>query len=163
VVTAGEFCDKLKSQGFDFYTGVPCTTLKDVISHLLSDPETAYISATREDEAMGIATGAWLAGKRPVVLMQNSGVGSAINPLASLDILYRIPILLIVGWRGYEGKDAPEHLIMGEVTTKLLETIGVPVRIIDADDPGAAISHSARAMRETGAPAAAILKPGTIQ
>lgn len=162
MIAASELCAVLKSSGFDFSTGVPCTLLKDVIGHLSSDPEIPYIAATREDEAMGIATGACLAGRKPVVLMQNSGLGSSINPLASLDILYRVPILMLVGWRGYGGKDAPEHLIMGEVTTRLLETIGVPVRIISGDDPEGAIADSARAMRETGMPAAAILVPGTI-
>jgi phosphonopyruvate decarboxylase len=162
VIAASEFCALLKSSGFDFSTGVPCTLLKDVINCLSSDAGIPYVPATREDEAMGIATGACLAGRKPVVLMQNSGLGSAINPLASLDILYRIPILMIVGWRGYDGKDAPEHLIMGESTTRLLEAIGVPVRIISGDDPEGAIAVSARAMRETGMPAAAVLVPGTI-
>ena len=162
MIAASDLCAVLKSSGFDFSAGVPCTLLKDVIDCLSSDPEIPYIAATREDEAMGVATGACLAGRKPVVLMQNSGLGSAINPLASLDILYRVPILMIVGWRGYGGKDAPEHLIMGEATTRLLEAIGVPVRIISGDDPEGAIAESAKAMQETGTPAAAVLVPGTI-
>lgn len=95
--------------------------------------------------------------------MQNSGLGSAINPLASLNIPYRIPILLLISWRGYQGKDAPEHLIMGEVTIKLLEDIGVPVQVISKGDPEAAISVSIKNMEEKQIPAAAILRRGIIE
>jgi phosphonopyruvate decarboxylase len=153
----------LKSHGFTFCTGVPCTILKDIILCLSSDPDLPYIPATREDEAMGIATGAYLAGKQPVVMMQNSGLGSSINPLASLDILYRIPIMLLISWRGYQGKDAPEHLIMGEAMLKLLDALGIPYQVVSEDNPEAAISASVKAMRERGIPAAAILKSGIVQ
>ncbi|MFC1864777.1 thiamine pyrophosphate-binding protein [Chloroflexota bacterium] len=162
-MTTAEFCSMLKDHGFNFSTGVPCSILKDIILYLSADPDSPYVPATREDEALGIATGAYLAGRKPVVLMQNSGLGSAINPLASLDILYKIPMLLLVSWRGYQGKDAPEHLIMGEVTIKLLEDIGVPVQVISKDDPEAAISASIKSMEEKQIPAAAILRRGIIE
>lgn len=163
MVNARQFCEVLKKYGFNLCTGVPCTILKDIILCLSSDSDLPYMPATREDEAMGIATGACLAGKQPVVMMQNSGLGSSINPLASLDILYRIPVLLLISWRGYQGKDAPEHLIMGEAMLKLLDAFGVPYQVISEDNPEAAISTSVRAMREKGTPAAAILRSGIVQ
>lgn len=162
-MTSAEFCSMIKSHGFNFSTGVPCSILKDIILCLSSDPDIPYIPATREDEALGIATGAYLAGKKPIVLMQNSGLGSAINPLASLDILYKIPMLLLISWRGYQGKDAPEHLIMGEVTIKLLEDINVPVQVISRDDPEAAILASIKSMEKKQIPAATILRRGIIE
>lgn len=162
-MTTAEFCSMLKSHGFDFSTGVPCSILKDIILYLSSHSDIPYIPATREDEALGIATGAHLAGRRSIVLMQNSGLGSAINPLASLDMLYKIPMLLLISWRGYQGKDAPEHLTMGEVTIKLLEDIGVPVQVISKDDPEAAIWASIKSMEEKQIPAAAILRRGITE
>jgi sulfopyruvate decarboxylase TPP-binding subunit len=96
-------------------------------------------------------------------MMQNSGLGSSINPLASLDILYRIPMLLLISWRGYQGKDAPEHLIMGEAMLKLLDALGVPYQVISEDNPEAAIPASVKAMKERGIPAAAILRSGIVQ
>jgi len=153
----------LERHGFNFATGVPCSILRDIILCLSARDRIRYVPATREDEAMGIAAGACLAGKKPVVLMQNSGLGSVINPLASLAIPYRIPVLLVVSWRGYQGKDAPEHLIMGQVTTRLLEDIGVQAHVIEREDPEAAVSSAARAMEGTGIPAAAILRRGIIE
>ena len=67
-----------------------------------------------------------------MVVMQNSGLGVSLNALGSLHILYELPVLLLVTWRGYQGKDAPEHLVMGEVLTGLLDLFGIPYRVPDA-------------------------------
>ena len=152
----------LKKNGFDFFTGVPCSILKDVINYLANDPQVPYIAATREDEAIGIATGAYLAGRKPVVLMQNSGLGDSISALTSLDILYEIPILLLISWRGYQGKDAPEHLIMGKVTTKLLEDIGVPSLILPGNGVEETISKAVNVLEGKKIPTAVIVQRGVI-
>ena len=162
-MTAAQFCSALKSYGFNFSSGVPCSILKDIIYQLSVDPDITYIPATREDEALGIVTGVYLAGRKPVVLMQNSGLGNSINALASLVILYKIPLLLLISWRGYEGKDAPEHLIIGESTVKLLEDIGVPVQVMSQDSPQAALSASVEEMNEKQIPAAIILRRGILE
>lgn len=142
---------------------MPCSILKDIIYLLSVDPDIRYLPATREDEALGIATGAYLAGRKPIVLMQNSGLGNSINALASLDILYRIPVLLLISWRGYEGKDAPEHLVMGKSTVRLLGDIGVPVQVVSKDDPLRAISASVESLEKRQTPAAVILRRGILE
>src|SRR6185312_2190252 len=92
---APEFVAALKAAGFDFFAGVPCSLLKGLVSLLDKDEAAHYVSATREDSALGMACGAYLGGKRPMVLMQNSGLGVSVNALASLHTLYDIPILLV--------------------------------------------------------------------
>ena len=163
MVTTKDFCTMLTEQGFDFFTGVPCSILKGVINYLSKAPDVPYIPATREDEAIGIATGAYLAGKKPVVLMQNSGLGNSIGTLASLPLLYEIPILFLISWRGYQGKDAPEHLIMGKTTTKLLEDIGVPTLILPKGDAEKTISNTVKMMEERSLPTAIIVRRGAIE
>ena len=153
----------LKEKGFDFFTGVPCSIFKDVINHLLAEPDIPYVSATREDEALGIATGAYLAGKKPVVLMQNSGLGNSISALTSLDLLYKIPILLLISWRGYQGKDAPEHLVMGKSTIKLLEDIEVSTMILPKEGAEEVILNAVKIMEEKSIPTAIIVKRGVIE
>ena len=162
-MTAVQFCSALKDYGFNFSSGVPCSILKDIIRHLSVDPDVTYVPATREDEALGIATGAYLAGRKPVVLMQNSGLGNSINALASLVILYKIPLLLLISWRGYERKDSPEHLIMGESTVKLLEDIGIPVRVVSKKNPKMALSTSIEEMDEKQIPVAMVLRRGVLE
>lgn len=163
MVTTKDFCAILKEKGFDFSTGVPCSILKDVINYLSEDPDVPYIPATREDEAIGIATGAYLVGKKPVVLMQNSGLGNSIGTLASLSLLYEIPMLLLVSWRGYQGKDAPEHHIMGKSTVKLLEDIGVPTQILPKEKAEETISGAVKVMEEKNMPTAIIVRRGIIE
>jgi phosphonopyruvate decarboxylase len=152
----------LKEHGFNFFTGVPCSILKDVISSLQEDNDVRYVSATREDEAIGIATGSFLGGQRPVVLMQNSGLGNSVGALASLPLLYKIPMLLLVSWRGYQGKDAPEHHIMGKSTLKLLKDFGIPTQVLPKRSPEKAIREAVRVMEEQQIPVAIIIRRGVI-
>jgi len=163
MVTTNDFCTMLKIQGFNFFTGVPCSILKGVINYLSGDPAVPYIPATREDEAIGIATGSYLAGKKPVVLMQNSGLGNSISALASLVLLYEIPILLLISWRGYQGKDAPEHLIMGKSMIKLLGDIGMPTLILPKEKVEKTVSSAVKIMGERSTPTAIIVRRGVIE
>lgn len=112
----------LDELGFNFYTGVPCSMLSGLIE-LLTE-KNKYLPATREDEAIGIAVGAYLAHKKPVVLMQNSGFCNSIGHIKSLVNLYNIPILFIISMRGYDG-DACEHDGMIEITEELLDIINI--------------------------------------
>src|SRR5262245_37959566 len=118
------FVDALFAAGIDFVAGVPCSLVAPVIAEL--ERRGRYHAETREDAALGVAAGAYLGGRLPAVVMQNSGLGVSLNALASLHLLYEIPCLLLVTWRGFEGADAPEHLIMGAVTPGLLELLGIP-------------------------------------
>jgi phosphonopyruvate decarboxylase len=76
-----------------------------------------------------MAAGAWLAGRKTVVMCQNSGLGNAVNPLTSLSVPFRIPTLLVVTWRGQPGiGDEPQHELMGQITDRLLDAMRIPHR-----------------------------------
>ncbi len=127
---AKRFAGALKSHGFDFYTGVPCSLLGALLEHIASDKAMPYYPAVREDAAFGLAAGAYMAGKKPAVLIQNSGLGYSLNVLTSLNLIYKIPVLAIVTWRGH-GPDAPEHIVMGASCLKLMEDVGISVAAPD--------------------------------
>ncbi len=149
-----EFLSALESNGYDFFTGVPCSLLKGVIRRFDEEPKWGYVSAVREDSAVGIAAGAYMAGKTPAVFMQNSGMGVCMNALVSLNIIYEIPCLLVASWRGKDGKDAPEHIVMGRIMESYYDQIGLPHRILDPDsieDDVAAITKEIQARRVPGA------------
>lgn len=132
-----EFVEVLDSE---FYTGVPDSLLKPLSSYLMNtygiDPK-HHLIAANEGNAVGIAAGYHLAtNKIPVVYMQNSGEGNAINPIASLlnDKVYGIPAIFVVGWRGEPGiHDEPQHVYQGEVTLKLLEDMDIKYFVISTD------------------------------
>jgi phosphonopyruvate decarboxylase len=83
VISGPDFAARLHHHGFDFFTGVPCSLIEDLIA-VLETGRAPYVAAVREDSAVGVAAGAWLGGRRPVVLMQNTGLGTSLNALASL-------------------------------------------------------------------------------
>lgn len=128
------FFECLKKGGVDFATGVPCGVQKHLIECLASDPEILHMPATREAEAIGIATGAYLAGRKPVLYMQNSGLLESINTLTSLVLPYEIPLLFTMAWRGVPGETAPQHFINGRATTEILEVLGIPYEVINKDN-----------------------------
>lgn len=133
VVDHAQRClERLDGLGYDFYTGVPCSLLNPLYA-ALEGGRRPYYPATREDLAVGLAAGAVMAGKRAVVLMQNSGLGVSINALLSLQRMYELPLLTIISWRGH-GPDAPEHVDVGARMPALLEALGIPWRHLADDD-----------------------------
>ncbi len=160
---ASGFVDELKALGFDFFTGVPCSLLKGAVSILEREPAGRYVPAVREDAALGFAAGAWIGGRRPALLIQNSGLGVGFNALASLHLLYRIPCLIVASWRGYQGKDAPEHLITGETTPPLLEMLKIPYEILEPDRMAGQLRKLAATMDETRRPVALLVRPGMLE
>src|SRR3954469_15303845 len=126
MIYANSFIGQALERGFDFYTGVPCSFLTPLINGVIGGTGLQYVGAASEGEAVAIAAGAWLAGRRTVVMCQNSGLGNAVNPLTSLNAPFRIPTLLITTWRGQPGiPDEPQHKVMGEITQRLLSVLGV--------------------------------------
>ena len=161
---APEFVAALKGAGFDFFCGVPCSLLKGLVSLLDHDESAHYISATREDSALGMAAGAYLGGKRPMVLMQNSGLGVSVNALASLHTMYDLPALLVISWRGEGGNDAPEHIMMGEIMTPMLDLMKIPSRVLNAAEPmGPQIAWAKEQMLAKKYPAALIVPGGVLE
>ncbi len=152
------FVDRLLAAGFDFFTGVPCSLVGPVIAELAR--RNLYHGETREDAALGVCAGAYLGGKLPMVVMQNSGLGVSLNALGSLQHEYGLPVLILVTWRGFEGNDAPEHLVMGDVMLRLLDLFGILHRAPDADALLADVDWAAAECRRTGQPVALIVKPG---
>jgi len=127
--------DLMTEKGFGPYVGVPCSFLKPLINYTIDREDIEYIAANNEGEAVAIASGAYLAGKHPVVMFQNSGLGNAINPLTSLNYIFKIPLLLIVTWRGEPGlKDEPQHELMGQITFDLLKSVRVKCDQFPASD-----------------------------
>lgn len=154
------FLQALRDAGYDFFTGVPCSLVSGLIAALEADPEVPYHAETREDAAVGLACGAMMAGKKPVVIMQNSGLGVCINALTSMTMMYKTPCLLLITWRGYQGNDAPEHIIMGDVTGKLLETIGVPHRAPEPATLAEDLRWATEYQQKEMLPAALLLRAG---
>jgi len=121
---------QLIDDGYDFFTGVPDSGLKPFINDIV-ESGVKHTIATNEGQAIGIAVGAELAGKKSCVYLQNSGLGNIINPITSLCIPHNVRPLIVVGHR----HTLPQHKVMGEVDEKILEIIDYsPYIIIKGDN-----------------------------
>ena len=165
LVSSSKFIDLMTEKGFGPYIGVPCSFLKPLINYIIDREDVEYIAANNEGEAVAIASGAYLAGKRPVVMLQNSGLGNTINPLTSLNYVFKIPLLLIVTWRGEPGlKDEPQHELMGQITFDLLKVVRVkcdefPTSDDEIEDK---IADAINYMSQTSLPYAFIMRKDTV-
>lgn len=136
MIAPKDFIETLRTGGVEFYAGVPDSLLKNLCAYITDTIRRENnIIAANEGNAVCLAAGYHLAtGKTGCVYMQNSGEGNIVNPLLSLmdaDV-YKMPMLLIVGWRGEPGvHDEPQHVKQGKVTLSLLETMGVPYAVLD--------------------------------
>jgi sulfopyruvate decarboxylase subunit alpha len=163
VSQAGRFLALLEAHGYNFFTGVPCSLFEGVTRLLDAEPRYGYVSAVREDSALGIAAGAFLGGRQPVVFMQNSGLGVSVNALTSLHQIYDIPALLVVSWRGEGGHDAPEHLVMGKVMHDLLRLLQIPFVPFDPATLDRDLLSLTQLLHATRKPVVLVVSKGMLQ
>ena len=159
-LTSQSFIKRLIQEDYKFFTGVPCSLLSGLIYELEDQQEAQYIPAVREDAAVGLCTGAYLAGAMPVLLMQNSGLGYSLNAFTSLNLIYNIPMLVIMSWRGKDGKDAPEHIIMGDIDKQLLKTAGMEYSLLNKDNCDEVLRKAKNKIYEEKLPYTLIIEKG---
>lgn len=148
----------IKNSGIDLILSLPCIMLKDLLKIIEEKNEIQHISITREEEGVGIAAGAYLGGKVPAILMQNSGLGNSVNAIKSLLQLFKIPVVFIMSHRGAEGEKILAQIPMGQLTPKLLDLLDIEVFVIDSKDKIKYIRDAVELSRSSGTSKAVLLK-----
>ena len=133
---AADLAAAMIDAGYSPFFGTPCGVLAPLYSEL--SRRAGLITVPREDNAVGLAAGAELAGARPVVLMQNSGLGQSVNALASLVVPYGIRVLFVVSLRGQHPDMTPENAAMGRLTQPVLDVLGLESRTLEPSIPARA-------------------------
>ncbi len=165
MIEARSFAEAAHAQGYRVYAGVPCSLLGPLIDHIRGRSDLDYLVAANEGDAVAVAAGSVLGGRPAVAMMQNSGLGNAVNPLTSLTWPFRIPILLIVTWRGAPGQtDEAQHRLMGRITPTLLERMEIPWEPFPDTQAGIgpALSRASAHMRRRRRPYALIARRGAL-
>jgi sulfopyruvate decarboxylase subunit alpha len=127
--------DALKACDVKIISALPETWLVHLIRMADDDPEVTLVRVAKEEEAIGISAGAHLAGVNSALLMQNHGLLAAVNPIVSLALLYKIPLLMLISYRGHMGERDPWQTQGGMVTEPLLRTLNIPTwHLSDAHD-----------------------------
>ena len=162
-----KFFKALNDKDVEFFTGVPDSYLNAFCTYLSENVSSSrHIIAANEGNAVALASGYYFAtGTVPLVYMQNSGMGNALNPLVSLvdKNVYSVPMVLLIGWRGDpSAKDHEQHKTQGEITTKLLDLLGIPYVVVKDDDEciEETVSWALQTTKDTGVPAAMIAQKG---
>jgi sulfopyruvate decarboxylase subunit alpha len=119
--------DALKACDVRIISALPETWLVHLIRMAEEDPEMTLVRVAKEEEGIGISAGAHLAGVSSALLMQNHGFLAAINPIVSLAMLYKIPLLMLISYRGYMGERDPWQTQGGMVTEPVLRALGIPI------------------------------------
>jgi phosphonopyruvate decarboxylase len=163
VIETRRFGDKLKGLGFNFFSGVPCSYLTDLINYAVNECD--LVMAANEGDAVATCAGAQLGGRKSVFLCQNSGLTNATSPLTSLIYTFRIPILGFVSLRGEPGgkPDEPQHELMGQITTGFLDLMRIQWTYLaqDADEADRQLDEANRIV-ERGDPFFFVVKTGTF-
>jgi len=169
LISPFNFLNYLTDHNVDFFTGVPDSLLKQFCLCIDDNiGQNQHIIAANEGNAIALASGYYLgSGKIPLVYMQNSGLGNAVNPLLSLcdSNVYSIPMLLLIGWRGEPGvKDEPQHVKQGKIQLELLNTLDIPYIIIsnNGKEIEDQISKIIKKAITDNRPVAIIIKKGTF-
>jgi sulfopyruvate decarboxylase TPP-binding subunit len=131
-ISQRKFFDYLHKKGIKQFLGVPDSTMKHFIDQGLKKKK--ILITTREEEAIGIGSGMSLSGSKCVIFMQNAGFANSISTITSLVQMYRIPLIFLIGWRGYLSNDAPEHLHIGKIQKELLNLVNLKSKIVCDDD-----------------------------
>lgn len=129
--------DILRRSGLKLFATVPDYIVSQVLDHLWADEQCKVITASREEEGLGILSGAYLAGQRGALLMQNSGLGNCINTLGSLNVASQIPVILVISHRGDLGEFNPAQVPVGQASERILEALDIryvtPASIADLE------------------------------
>jgi len=131
--------DCLAQHGVTYFTGVPDSYLNGFCNYAMAHCGDRNVITANEGNAVALAAGHYLATKKiPLVYMQNSGEGNAVNPLASLvdKDVYAVPMLLLIGWRGQGNTEPnhPQHKLQGEMTASMLDIMHIPYTVLADDD-----------------------------
>ncbi len=162
------FYESLVKNYVEYFCGVPDSSLRSFGHYLEEHAKQSHDIAVNEGSAVALGIGYYLAsGKIPLVYMQNSGLGNAINPLASLadPLVMGVPILMLIGWRGQPGKkDEPQHAKQGAITISLLESLDITHSVLAKDGSKAIkqVHEAMKVMRETKQPHAFLVESDTF-
>jgi len=126
--------DALKGCGIRLLSALPETWLVHLIRLAEDDPEMTLVRLAKEEEGVGISAGAHLAGVKSAMLMQNHGFLAAVNGIVSCAQLYRIPLLMLISYRGGFGERDPWQTEGGGVTEDLLRALHIPYAMLDRPD-----------------------------
>src|SRR5712691_1304603 len=149
--------EALKECDIRLVSALPETWLVHLIRMTDEDPEMTLVRLAKEEEAVGISAGAHFAGVKSAMLMQNHGFLAAINGIVSFAHLYKIPLLMLISYRGSFGERDPWQTQGGNVTEPLLRAMNIPYDLLHSPDTALHQIRKAQVLAESSLQPVALL------
>ncbi len=162
MISSRQFTELLISKGYNFFSGVPCSVYRAIIPYIENYKSVIYTPTPREDISVALSAGAYLGGKKPAVLIQNTGLGNCLDALIGIHENYKLPLLMIISWRGYKKNDERQHWLWAEYQNSLLKSIKIPKVILDKKNPEKKIAEAHDISQRLQCPVALIVIRGYI-
>lgn len=147
----------LKACGIRLVSALPETWLVHLIRLAAEDPEMILVRLAKEEEGVGISAGAHFAGVKSAMLMQNHGFLAAINGIVSFAHLYKIPLLMLISYRGTFGERDPWQTQGGGATEPVLRALNIPYEFLDAPESIERCIRQSQALAENSLQPVALL------
>ncbi|MFA5414124.1 MAG: sulfopyruvate decarboxylase subunit beta [Methanoregula sp.] len=150
----------LKEQGIDFVSSIPCDRAKGLFFRL--PDEFRHIGLTREEDGVGISAGAYLAGARPLIALQSSGLGNMLNAILSLTVTFGLPLPILASWRGGENEVIPAQIPFNRPLPRILSAAGIPYTILSDPDKPEVIGRAVCDAFANKSPHVILVPPGCL-
>ena len=161
---ATEIVDSLKEAGIDFVATLTEANLHELVMTLGEDPAIHHVPVTREEDGIGICAGAYLGGKRPAMVMMNSGFLLSTNALATVCLHPGIPVLMLIGHSGGVGEENASHATVGALTEPVLQAMHIVYEKVGGlEDIRSAIHDSQILARSSRRPTAIVLNKQALR
>jgi len=155
-----QIIDELKAQGIDLVSAIPCDRAKDLFFRL--PEEFRHIGLTREEDGVGISAGAYLAGARPLVVLQSSGIGNMLNAILSLSSTFGLPLPILASWRGGVNEVIPAQIPFNRPLPRILAAAGIPCTIIAHRNHAKEIGDAIASAYRNRTPHVILIRPGCL-
>ncbi len=152
---------ELKAQGIDLVSSIPCDKARGLFFRL--PEEFRHIGLTREEDGVGISAGGYLAGARPLVALQSSGLGNMLNAILSLSMTFRLPLPILASWRGGENEIIPAQVPFNRPLPAILSAAGIPHTILTERSAPERIGIAIQAAFRDRTPHVILVPPGVIE
>jgi sulfopyruvate decarboxylase subunit beta len=156
-----QIIDELKAQGIDLVSAIPCDRAKDLFFRL--PEEFRYIGLTREEDGVGISAGAYLAGARPLIALQSSGLGNMLNAILSLTTTFGLPLPILASWRGGTNETIPAQIPFNRPLPRILAAAGISCTIIANRNHTKEIGDAIASAYRNRTPHVILIRPGCLE
>jgi len=155
-----QIIDELKAQGIDLVSAIPCDRAKGLFFRL--PEEFRHIGLTREEDGVGISAGAFLAGARPLIALQSSGLGNMFNAILSLTTTFGLPLPILASWRGGTNEAIPAQIPFNRPLPRILAAAGIPCTIVSERNRTKEIGDAVALAYKKQTPHVILVRPGCL-